>query len=80
MSLFNLYPNSFNYLDLTHFTLFHNFFVMGGRESLMVQRYDHNNIAGDGWERELDSAEKLHQNALSLIGDRGKYNRLFISI
>lgn len=30
---------------------------------------------GDGWERELDSAEKLHQNALSLIGERGKYNR-----
>jgi len=30
---------------------------------------------GDGWERELDSADKLHQNALSLIGERGKYNR-----
>eukprot|EP00088_Acartia_fossae_P070342 TRINITY_DN9396_c0_g1_i1.p1 TRINITY_DN9396_c0_g1~~TRINITY_DN9396_c0_g1_i1.p1 ORF type:complete len:253 (-),score=41.14 TRINITY_DN9396_c0_g1_i1:93-851(-) len=30
---------------------------------------------GDSWERELESAEKLHQNALSLIGDRGKYNR-----
>jgi len=32
-------------------------------------------IGDSGWERELESADKLHQNALSLIGDRGKYSR-----
>jgi len=32
-------------------------------------------IGDGGWERELESADKLHQNALSLIGERGKYSR-----
>ncbi len=50
---------------------------MGDRDLDGADILDHNNIVGDGWERELDSAEKLHQNALSLIGDRGKYNRLY---
>jgi len=30
---------------------------------------------GDGWERDLGTAEKLHQNVLAQIGERGKHHR-----